>query len=205
MVGRVGREPANPAVESKSVARLANAVNTSTGVALRSVIELDEEEVKLGVLDSIAKMSIRNNALRCCGNVVGFGAGRVQDVLQVADEGLVVSILVVLLRLGVHPALDIQIESIDFGISEWTRLVGGRPGGGLWAECSPKEFSEVPGDGWAGEVVISRPSSTERQQNLLSICLTLLDTRTNRWAAAQKLTVSSTVRLRVVGTTASIC
>lgn len=62
-------------------------VKVRSGRALCRVVKLDEEKVKRRVLDSISKVSVRNDALWCSGDIVGLGWGGRKSGTQGIDHG----------------------------------------------------------------------------------------------------------------------
>lgn len=91
----------------------------------------------------------------------------------------------------VHVAFNIKIETIDGSITEGTGQIVRIPGGCTGAESAPEELGEVFSDLCGLKVVIGRPAATNAQENLLALCLTLLDTRLNTRAASQQSTLSA--------------
>jgi hypothetical protein len=97
----------------------------------------------------------------------------------VRNEVAVVCIHVLVEGSRGHPALDVQIETVDSSITEGSGLSICNPLVGLGTESSPEELGEVLSNLCRLKVVVGRPTTTNAEKNLLAIRLTLLDTRLN--------------------------
>lgn len=139
----------------------------------------------------MGKTCVWNHTLRGGRDVVvSFGSGE-EFVLQMVDEGIVVGPLVVLERRRVHLTLDIQIKTVDSSVTKRSWLSCCNPFASRWAESSPEKLREVLGHFHRWKVVVERPSSSDRQENLLAILVAFFDTWFNSRAAIQKLTARS--------------
>jgi hypothetical protein len=89
------------------------------------------------VLNSIGEAYVRNLALGCSRDIVSSRTSREGFVLQTSDKLVVVGRKVVREGSWRDERLNVQIETIDTGISEWTRLSSTHPSSGAWPESAP--------------------------------------------------------------------
>lgn len=159
--GRRSDEP-NPSVE-RDVTWLITlcaicSIEICASRALRSVIELDEEEIEPRGLNGMSQVSVRDDALRGARDVVLLLSicGEVDP--QRINHGSISTILRgrVVFSDG---TFDVEIKTIDDCIPKWTRAVIGSI---FRSKCLPHELGEADGRCIIFDRLIGRNSSSQR-------------------------------------------
>ena len=137
------------------------------------VVELGEQEVKGNLLESKEYPSIGDNALR------STRKKHLGVCLDVLAEDIVVRIEHVCGRYIPLCSFEVEIETINIGITEGTGLAGSFPLGGRGTISSEQKLRKPVCNIWCWEIVVSWPATTEREHDLLAPPLASIDGFTN--------------------------
>lgn len=145
--------PFRPVLEGEACVGLSDLLVTEPGAALRGIVELSEDKVEWGVLECLGKANVRKLALR--------SGGEDSTGLQALDsvcECVVVGVEILLFRNLVFVRFKIEVETVNIGVTEWTRTV---PSSLFGSKSICKERSKPPCYRVTGQIVVCWGSSTK--------------------------------------------